>query len=94
MMKKIVLALVIAFMSAYNGNCQWRGIEPSSAKAKVMETLSDFTSEKPLPSFRDVVYAHRSDMDLRVRIIRPDNDIETLRPCITQPGSSRISTRN
>lgn len=82
MMKKIVLALVIAFTSAYNGNCQWRSIEPSAAKAKVMATLSDFTSEKPLPSFRDVVYARRSDMDLRVRIIRPDNDIKTLRPCI------------
>ncbi len=81
-MKKFILISSALLLTAQAGFCQWRSIEPSKAEAKVMTTLTEFTHTEQLPSFRDVIYAHRSDTDLHLRIIRPDDDMNALRPCI------------
>ena len=81
-MKKLILISSALMLTVQAGFCQWRSIEPSKAEAKVMTSLTKFTRPEPLPSFRDVVYARRSDTDLHLRIIRPDDDMNALRPCI------------
>ena len=66
-------------------SAQWqaRSIEPSKAKAKVMTTLTEFTrGSDPSSSYRDEVYAHRSDKDLKLRVIHPANSSGRNLPCI------------
>ncbi len=54
----------------------------SNAKAKVMTTLTNFTPQKDVMYFNDVVYGHQSDMDLHLQILKPQDFSGKKMPCI------------
>ncbi|MDO4826299.1 MAG: alpha/beta hydrolase [Bacteroidia bacterium] len=80
----IIAALLLSSQTAFGQWGQFKSIDPSPAKAKVMTTLDKFTypDEPQFPTYRDVVYAHRDSMDLHVRIITPGIRSEKPLPCI------------
>jgi acetyl esterase/lipase len=80
----LIAALLLTSQAAFGQWGQFKSIEPSTAKAKVMTTLDQFTYSDDLqyPTYRDVVYANRDSMDLHVRIITPGIRSEKPLPCI------------
>ena len=80
----LIVALLLTSQTAFGQWGQFKSIEPSTAKAKVMTTLDQFTYSDDLqyPTYRDVVYANRDSMDLHVRIITPGIRSEKPLPCI------------
>ena len=80
----LIAALLLCSQSAFGQWGQFKSINPSQAKAKVMTTLDHFTysDDMQYPTYQDVVYAHRDSMDLHVRMITPGIRAEKPLPCI------------
>ena len=101
-MKKVYVSsalLMLALMCAVPMQAQMntnRSIAPSKAQAKKMSILTDFTPSPSVNYFHDVVYAHESDMDLHLQILKPDTKPVPSCPASSLskalPGSNRTAT--
>lgn len=72
--KKTALLVIATFLFGELAFSQgyFKDIEPSTAKAKKMEVLKDFSKSNTAVYLHDVVYRRASDMDLHLQITMPE----------------------
>jgi len=78
----ILFILLCAVSMQAQTNANHPGIAPSKTQAKKMSILTGFTPSPSVIYFHDVVYAHESDIDLHLQIVKPDTQAGVKLPCI------------